>query len=1639
MISSRIRNLFTFSAPRTSRKPRQRTRLFLEPLEDRRLLATIVVNNATDSPVTGQTNLRQAITQAASGDTITFSATVFKTLQTITLGGTQLEIDENLTIDGPSAGVTISGGNSTRVLQIDSGVTTTISSLTITAGKTGEDAGSGNGILNSGTANLTDVNITGCYAKTGGGLLNQGTANLTNCNLTGNGGVYGGSVYNSGKITLTDVTISGSSAGISGGGIDNTGTASFTSVTISGNSSGRQGGGVWNSGTANFSNSTISGSSALFGAGMFTEGLVNLIGCTISGNSAGSSVGGVWIADGPYPVISTGNFTNCTISGNEAYGGAGGLDVDSVVTLTDVTVSGNSAPSAAGMALEEFSSATLINTIVADQTNGGTDIASGGGGISGTNNLIGDGDGQGAFVNGSGGNIVGSSTSPIDPLLAPLGNYGGPTQTMPLLPGSPAIAKGVPANVSGKTTVISTDQRGAHRATSGAVDIGAFQNQGYTVALTSGSGQSTPVTSAFAKPLVATLTENFVASPLSGASLTFSAPASGASTKPDATSATTGANGQARVTPTANDTVGSYTVKASATGVATKAAFSLTNTAPFLVSITLTPATPSVAKGLTDQFTATGVYNDDSTKNLTSVVKWTSSNTTAASITTAGLATAKAIGSSTIKATDGAVVGSTVLTVTPAVLVSVALTPASPSVAKGLTEQFTATGTYTDGTKQTLTSVVTWASSNTTAATITTAGLATAKTIGTSTIKATDGAVVGSTVLTVAPAALVSIAVTPANPSVAKGLTKQFTATGTFTDGTKETLTSGVTWTSSNATAASITTAGLATAKAIGTATIKATDGAVVGSITLTVTPATLVSLAVTPVNSEVAKGLTSQFTATGTYTDSTKQNLSSVVTWASSNTTAASINTTGLLTAKSTGISTIKATDGAISASTTVAVTPAALLSITVTPANPSIAKGLTEQFTATGTYTDGTKKNLTSSVTWASSNSTAATISTAGLATAKATGASTIKATDGTLAASTTLTVTPAALTSIALTPASLSLAKGLTEQFTATGTYTDGTKQDLTTSVTWASSNMTAATISSAGLATALATGTSTITAVDGSIKGSTTLSVAPAAVVSIVVTPANGSLASGLTEQFTASGTFTDGTTQDITSSVTWASSNAPVASISTSGLTTALATGGTAITATDNGVLGLTTLIVTPAALVSIALTSTEPSLAMGLTEQFTATGTYTDGTTQDLTNSVVWSSSDTTAASISTTGLATALSTGTPTIAATDGSVFGSTTLTVTPAALVSIALTPDESSLAMGLTEQFTATGTFTDGTTQDLTGSVDWSSSDTTAASISTTGLATALSTGTPTIAATDGSVFGTTTLTVTPAALVSIALTPDEPSLAMGLTEQFSATGTYTDGTTQDLTDSVAWSSSDTTVATISTAGLATALLTGTSTITATDNGVLGTTTLTVTPAALVSIALTPDEPSLAMGLTEQFSATGTYTDGTTQDLTSSVAWSSSDTTAASISTTGLATALLTGTSTITATDNGVLGTTTLTVTPAALVSIALTPDEPSLATGLTEQFTATGTYTDGTTQDLTGSVVWSSSDTTVATISTSGLATALLSGTSTITATDNGVLGTTTIDVTPITDMSLPGLSFGDNSVKGDHGVDGSNTV
>lgn len=254
-------------------------------------------------------------------------------------------------------------------------------------------------------------------------------------------------------------------------------------------------------------------------------------------------------------------------------------------------------------------------------------------------------------------------------------------------------------------------------------------------------------------------------------------------------------------------------------------------------------------------------------------------------------------------------------------------------------------------------------------------------------------------------------------------------------------------------------------------------------------------------------------------------------------------------------------------------------------------------------------------------------------------------------------------ATVSSITLSPTSLSLTPGQSQQVTATANYSNGTSASITSALTWSSGTSSIATVgngSTAGVVTGVAQGTATITATYSPNGVSATLSVTVNAgsstLSSISITPSQSTIAISTSEQLTATGSFSTGTA-NITDSVNWTSSNPDAITVNAStGVVQAVALGNAVITATDptTNITGTLNLTVSSATLSSLNVTPQGPSVQNGLTVQLDAQGVYSNNTTQDLTEFVNWTSENTTVATVSSLGLVTASSVGTATIQATD-------------------------------------------------------------------------------------------------------------------------------------------------------------------------------------------------------------------------------------------------------------------------------------------------------------------------------------------------------------------------------------------------
>lgn len=267
-------------------------------------------------------------------------------------------------------------------------------------------------------------------------------------------------------------------------------------------------------------------------------------------------------------------------------------------------------------------------------------------------------------------------------------------------------------------------------------------------------------------------------------------------------------------------------------------------------------------------------------------------------------------------------------------------------------------------------------------------------------------------------------------------------------------------------------------------------------AFTVSSTPITLNSIAITPITAGISQGQTQQYTAIGTYSDASTLDITSQVAWNCDNAAAGSININGLFTAlssiTSTKIAHITATlSGKTSNQADLTVTysssPPILTSINITPTAPSLSMGQTQQFTAIGYYSDSSSQNITSQVTWNSGNVGAGSINLNGLFTAASSITSTqivyISATkSGITSNQATITVTyvPPILVSITINPDRINIFPGGTQQFNAVGNYNDGSSSVITGQVTWQCDNSSAGSISNVGLFTALGSINSSITA-------------------------------------------------------------------------------------------------------------------------------------------------------------------------------------------------------------------------------------------------------------------------------------------------------------------------------------------------------------------------------------------------------------------------------------------------------------------------------------------------------------------------------------------------------------------------------
>jgi trimeric autotransporter adhesin len=554
-----------------------------------------------------------------------------------------------------------------------------------------------------------------------------------------------------------------------------------------------------------------------------------------------------------------------------------------------------------------------------------------------------------------------------------------------------------------------------------------------------------------------------------------------------------------------------------------------------------------------------------------------------------------------------------------------------------------------------------------------------------------------------------------------------------------------------------------------------------------------------------------------------------------------------------------------------------------------------------------------------------------------------------------------------------------------------------------VLWTVLDPNIASVSETGVVTGKSLGTTQVAASSGGKSGIATITVQKTPVASVSVSPNRVDAVVGGRTQLTGRATDAEGNVL-ADRAIVWTTSNAAVATVDATGLVVAVAPGSVTITGASEGKTATSTFTITQGAIASVTVSPSPVTMEAGQTTQLAASARDASGAVVSG-RPVIWSSSKNEVATVSADGVVKGVAGGTTDIVATVDGVSGTSTVTVSNAAVRSVSVAPDKPTLAVGASTTLTATVTDVNGAVTDRP--VSWSSSSNNIATVSSSGLVTAVAAGTATITATSEGKSGSATVTVTLVPVGNVAIAPT--TLTLTPLQKKTLVATVTDPSGNVLTNRpVAWSSDNDLIATVSQSGEVTGVLPGTAKITATSGGKSASAAVTVTLTPVGTVTVDPSSLALTVGKTGTLTATVRDANGT-ELANRPVSWSSSDTRIATVSG-GVVTAVAPGSATITATSEGKSGSAAVTVGAAPVGSVTVTPSSRTLVAG-------EGTTLSAQVKDANGNVMqdaqvtWSSSSTEIAAVSSSGAVTTSLAGTATITATSGNRSGTATITVNP----------------------------
>ena len=690
------------------------------------------------------------------------------------------------------------------------------------------------------------------------------------------------------------------------------------------------------------------------------------------------------------------------------------------------------------------------------------------------------------------------------------------------------------------------------------------------------------------------------------------------------------------------------------------------SSSPTLESIQVTVGTSQLALGDSTSISVSAIYSDNSKQNIENARVTITSSSSAISISQGQVRT-NSVGEANITATFEGKTAQIKVTVLPAEVRAIRISDNEKSIALGLNYSIETIATFSDGSTSSI--LPTFEGFDANIINVSDSGQITTLAKGQTTVTASYENLTSSMVIVVTDAEPISIVLNLTPSSVAAGKSSQAKVITTFTDGKSADTTAMAQLTSSSDLVIIDNETMQVKTLRSGSATIIATIGDLTDSETLTITNAVSTGLTIIPESNKTPVGIALALRVEASYSDETTLDVTNQAVWVSSNTDIAEVSNNGALASKQVGAVDISASFDGYNASIRIEITEAVLSSITVEPTGEfETFVGSVFNVVASGTYSDGSSRVITSLVNWDSSNTSVATVSnhstTPGQVTTLAVGSTVVSASFNNITSSLDLNVRELVLESISIatqpltdastgqksyssqvlpsygrseTAENYSLPLGKTVQLYAIGTFENGDVADVTSNVTWSVENTEIAQLvdpsTQPGLIKGRSLGDTKIIASTATVQGSFSLIITPALLEKLSITNDWSELFTGDTLQAKAEGEYSDGTVNDVTNDVTWQSSNPAILTVtnnnSDKGSVFGLSAGSANLTITLDGINTTKQITVKENKAETLTISTSDNSeLYIGDKKQFLAEVLFSNGSNVDVTNSTVWESSD---------------------------------------------------------------------------------------------------------------------------------------------------------------------------------------------------------------------------------------------------------------------------------------------------------------------------------------------------------------------------------------------------------------------------